>query len=82
MRRTGIITDTRCLDHVTDPGHPETPGRLQRILQMLEGCDFEPDWIRIEAQPAAREDILRVHTADYFQRIASTAGGASASQTP
>jgi len=36
MNRTGIVKDERYLEHVMDPGHPESPERLRVIYKMLE----------------------------------------------
>jgi acetoin utilization deacetylase AcuC-like enzyme len=36
MNRTGVVKDGRYLEHVMDPGHPESPERLRAIYQMLE----------------------------------------------
>ncbi len=34
MNRTGVVKDARYLEHVMDPGHPESPERLRAIYQI------------------------------------------------
>ena len=74
MRKTGIVKDDKYLDH--DPGsfHPESPKRLESIYAMLneEGMADFFEWV--VAQPCNREDLLRVHSSDYVDRVAATAG--------
>ena len=36
MNRTGIVQDPIYMEHVMDPGHPESPERLKVIYEMLE----------------------------------------------
>jgi acetoin utilization deacetylase AcuC-like enzyme len=37
---TRIYTHAACLEHRPGPGHPESPARLQAVLQALRGPDF------------------------------------------
>ena len=60
-------------EHDPGPYHPESPRRLAVLEQVLAGPArglFE----EVEPKPALEEDILRVHTADHFKRVAATAG--------
>jgi len=56
------------------PGHPESSQRLVHILDTLRNSDFWDQLIHIKPRRALEEDILRVHTADYFERIKSFTG--------
>jgi acetoin utilization deacetylase AcuC-like enzyme len=49
-------------------GHPENAGRLVAIEAALEAAGW-PGLERIEASPASREQLLRVHSAEHIDRI-------------
>ena len=57
-----------CLEHDPGPEHPECPARLRAVLQALEAPQFA-SLKRIEAPPATREQLERVHSADYVTHI-------------
>ena len=65
---TALITHPDCLKHVTPDGHPESVARLQAILMVLQGTDFD-SLQRVEAPLAEKVQILRVHSEDYFTRV-------------
>lgn len=56
-----LYTHAACLRHDAGPGHPESPLRLQAVLQALDADRFA-SLERIEAPRATREQIARVHT--------------------
>jgi acetoin utilization deacetylase AcuC-like enzyme len=65
---TLLYTHPACLEH--DPGqfHPESPARLQAVLEALDG----PDFVRLErreAPEAALDDIARVHPPRLIERL-------------
>ncbi len=70
---TGIVRDDRYLAHHMGPEHPESPGRLEAIHDML---DREPGLPlkKIEARLATREEIEAVHAHEYCGYVASTEG--------
>lgn len=74
MRRTGIVRHDLYLEHVMDPGHPESPERLRAIYQMLDEESSKAPWIFIEPRQATREELEMVHTPAYIDLVASTAG--------
>lgn len=76
MNRTGIVRDQRYLEHVMDPGHPESPERLRGIYQMLEEEEMRNRFETVKPRAATREEIELVHSSDYVNLIASTAGKA------
>jgi acetoin utilization deacetylase AcuC-like enzyme/nucleotide-binding universal stress UspA family protein len=82
VARTGIVMDKRFLDHITDEGHPEAPGRLKAVYDRLDAGGTMDHLIRIVPKPAAREDMLMVHSAEYLDKIAATAGKAHTALTP
>jgi acetoin utilization deacetylase AcuC-like enzyme len=75
MNRTGIVKDGRYLEHVMDPGHPESPERLRAIYQMLEEEEMRGRPLgKVKPRPATREELEMVHSPAYIDLIASTAG--------
>ncbi|MCJ7679679.1 MAG: histone deacetylase, partial [Candidatus Aminicenantes bacterium] len=70
---TGIVTDRRFLDHVMGGSHVESPKRLEAIYAKIErDISFPLD--HITPRPAAKEEILFVHTDNHFTTIQQTAG--------
>jgi acetoin utilization deacetylase AcuC-like enzyme len=55
-----LYTHPACLRHDAGPGHPESPLRLQTVLEALDTDRFA-SLERIEAPRATREQIARVH---------------------
>jgi acetoin utilization deacetylase AcuC-like enzyme len=82
MLSTGIVKDRRYLNHLTPDDHPETPRRLEVIYAMLEEADMRERFVEIPPRPARRDDILMVHTAAHFDKLAATAGQDAAALTP
>jgi acetoin utilization deacetylase AcuC-like enzyme len=74
MNRTGIVRDKRYLDHIMDPGHPESPERLKVIYQMLEDPGMKGMLQEVKPRLANREELEMNHTPQYIDLIASTAG--------
>ena len=66
MKRTGIVRHERYMEHVMDPGHPESPERLKAIYEMLDGKDFKNPWIMIKPRNATREELERIHDPAYI----------------
>ncbi len=71
-RPTGVVMDPRFLDHDTPAGHPESPERLARINALVAGLAPGLGLTVIPPVPAAKEDILRVHTPRYYEQVAAT----------
>ena len=75
MNRTGIVQDAIFMEHVMDPGHPESPERLKVIYEMLE--DEEKKSLRlfkVPPRPATREELETTQSPAHIDRIASTSG--------
>lgn len=85
MRRTGFVFHEHCLWHDTGPcsvfdspgafvqpapaaEHPETKRRLRNLLEMSGLID---DLVCLKGGPASERDLLRFHTADYLDRLAT-----------
>lgn len=63
-----LFTHPICLQHDPGPGHAESPARLRAVLQALDQDRFAVI-DRVEAPRASREQLLRVHSAEYVERI-------------
>lgn len=74
MNRTGIVKDGRYLEHVMDPGHPESPERLRAIYQMLEEEEMKGQVEAVKPRAATREELEMIHSPAYIDLVASTAG--------
>jgi len=74
MNRTGIVKDERYLDHVMDPGHPESPERLRVIYRILEEPELKGLLEEVKPRPATRKELEMNHTPPYVDLVASTAG--------
>ncbi|GAB3703334.1 histone deacetylase family protein [Halorubrum pallidum] len=56
----------RCLEHDTGERHPENPDRLRAIRRGLakrHGVEY------VDAEPAAREDVVAVHDEEYVDEL-------------
>jgi acetoin utilization deacetylase AcuC-like enzyme len=74
---TGYVYDPIYLDH-EEPGHPESPERLRRILGALRETGTLERLTLIEAIPIAPERLAAVHDPHYIglvQRVAERGGG-------
>lgn len=67
-----LYTHPICLQHDPGPGHAESPLRLRAVLDALDHDRFAA-LDRIEAPRATREQLVRVHDADYAERILASA---------
>jgi len=74
MNKTGIVKDERYMDHEMGVHHPESPKRLEAIYAMLEESEMKGHFVDVPVRPAEREELLLVHSADYVDRLAATAG--------
>lgn len=65
---TLVYTHPVFLEHDTGPHHPESPQRLRAILEMLDNQRLS-GLERREAPEAQPEEIERVHSAAYIERV-------------
>lgn len=59
-------------------GHPESPESKRRLKSLLDVSGLTGQLAARSAEPATREDLLRVHTAEYvdrFQELSAGRGG-------
>ena len=72
MTATTIYTHPACLAHDPGPQHPESPARLQAVLQALQAEAFAAlQWQ--EAPAGTVEQLLLVHTAGYVDEVQAAA---------
>jgi acetoin utilization deacetylase AcuC-like enzyme len=64
-----IFYDPLCLEYST-PGHPERPERLARTAPLLE--DRHPEWEWQPPRAATDDELLRAHSHEYIERVATT----------
>jgi acetoin utilization deacetylase AcuC-like enzyme len=76
-RKTGIVKDHRYLKHNAGFGHPESPQRLQATHEMLETPEMVGKFIEISPRYASHEEIARIHSPEYIDMVAETAGKTS-----
>ncbi|NOZ01482.1 MAG: histone deacetylase [Deltaproteobacteria bacterium] len=75
MAKTGIVTDTLCVEHDMGRLHPETPKRLQVLLDLVNSKDVTRLSVEmIPGRPAVQEEITRVHEEAYFRRVMGSQG--------
>jgi acetoin utilization deacetylase AcuC-like enzyme len=65
--KTGLVYSTEYLNHVTPPGHPETPRRAEVVMKALEEEGLAARMEKIQPRLATQEDVTRCHTAHYFE---------------
>lgn len=62
------------MGHVTQPGHPESPARLEAIYAMLQGADMAGRFEEMSPRRATKAEIALNHARAYIERIAATEG--------
>ena len=73
MKKTGIVRDSRYLDHYMGAGHPECPERLESIYRMLDQ-EMKNRYINVPVREADESELLQIHSPRYIDDIASTRG--------
>lgn len=71
-----IFFSPRFGEHTTPPGHPERPERVKAMESVANRWLMKGGDVR-EPRRATREELARVHTADYLDLIESVRGRAS-----
>ncbi|CAG7857563.1 Histone deacetylase-like amidohydrolase [biofilm metagenome] len=69
---TAYISHPDCLKHDMGSQHPECPARMTAIEGQLSKSGVLKKLIRHEATKASKEQLARVHSKDYIERIIST----------
>ena len=69
--KTAIIYHEKYLEHNLGSGHPESPDRLKKTMEILKEIIDKPNIELLKPKPATEEDLLRVHSKDYVDKIKS-----------
>jgi len=72
-----LISSERFAEHQTPPGHPEGPERAE-VMDAVAAQWRNVGGEVVAPRQATREQLARVHDADYLRRISETAGRAVA----
>ena len=69
MNKTGIVTDQKYIDHILEPGHPESPQRLKAIYKKLNESAIKANLISIA--PAQKTDpyIKMIHPESHIKLV-------------
>ncbi|MBL6428595.1 MAG: histone deacetylase family protein [Maritimibacter sp.] len=70
-----FISHHECYDHDAGPLHPEQPLRLEAINNQLISSGLDYVLRHYDAPLVTREQLLRVHDADYIERVYAIAPG-------
>lgn len=68
-----IFTSSRFDEHTTPPGHPERPERAQAMQAVAERWREQGGDVR-DVRAATREELARIHTAEYLDLVESARG--------
>lgn len=68
---TAYITHPACLKHDMGADHPESPGRIHAIEDQLIASGLLNFLSHHEAPEASKEQLSRVHTIEYIERVFS-----------
>ena len=71
--QTAYISHPLCLKHDMGAHHPESPARIHAIEDQLIAAGLLDYLQRHDAPEATREQLLRVHAADYVDAIEASA---------
>lgn len=72
MQQTGYFTDSACAAHEMGSWHPESPQRLAAIHDQLISTGLAAHLEHINATPASRQALLRVHSENYLEKLESS----------
>ncbi len=71
-----VVSSPRFADHLTPPGHPESPERADVLEAAAARAKARGEEVA-SPRAATREEVLRVHTASHLDAIEATRGRAS-----
>lgn len=70
---TRIVTDPAWLQHIAGPMHPESPGRLRAIHEVLANAPIA-NTTQGAPRAATFEELTRVHSSEHVERVRALAG--------
>ena len=72
--RTGLILDDRFSDHLTTPGHPESPDRIKALSEYLPECAIWDQLVHLPTNPTSINNLKLVHPQEYIKLIENSCG--------
>jgi acetoin utilization deacetylase AcuC-like enzyme len=63
------------LRHEPDGDHPESPKRLDAVMESVRALERRSRLTVVAPRPATEDEILRVHTPDYLKLVRAEVGG-------
>jgi len=69
MRAVGYVTDPRCLEHLTGYSHPESPERLEAVIDRISRSGLAADLTSLEPAAAPTDWIAEIHGRPYIERV-------------
>ena len=74
MQQVLVINDERFTQHLEQVPHLENAKRIRASHSLLQDPSLEGRWTEVEPRMASREELALVHTPDYIDRVARSAG--------
>jgi acetoin utilization deacetylase AcuC-like enzyme len=74
VTKTGIVRNSKYMEHWMGEYHPESPKRLEAIYAMLGEPDMAGKFVEVSVRPAEKREIMLVHSSGYVARLEATAG--------
>ncbi len=75
MKKVGLLYDEVFLHHTPPVWHPDSPDRLINIIVTLKASGLWPGLISGRPRRASYDDLARVHTREYIEKIAQFGEG-------
>jgi acetoin utilization deacetylase AcuC-like enzyme len=70
-KKSGLLYSNEYMNHVTPAGHPESTHRLEIVMRGLKESGAVDKMEPIAARLATRDEVLRCHSAKYFETAKS-----------
>lgn len=70
---TGFVYDDKFLNHLLEPGHPESPGRLNAILKRMKDSGLDQEVYKIKPLIEPGSYINHIHSEQHISRVEKTA---------
>ncbi|HWB95047.1 MAG TPA: histone deacetylase [Bryobacteraceae bacterium] len=67
---TALLADPLYKRHLTGPGHPERPARLDAVVEALDRSGLTPQFLRIAPRAATEDEVALCHTREYIRQAA------------
>jgi acetoin utilization deacetylase AcuC-like enzyme len=75
MRNVGFVYDEIFLRHEPPVWHPDSKDRLMTIYSVLRASSLWPSLISLKPRRAGYDDLARVHTREYIEKIKNLVEG-------